>query len=49
MFWRVLCSWLGFSSLGLEKLIFLSNFCMRLVSFNDLLEMLAPCGKKNMY
>ena len=49
MFWRVLYSWLGFSSWGLEKLKFLPNFCMGLVSFDDLHWMLAPCGKKNMY
>ena len=28
---------------------FFSNFCMGLVSFDDLLWMLAPCGKKSMY
>ena len=39
----------GIVIIGVGKLFFLSNFCMRLVSFDDLLWMLAPCGKKNMY
>ena len=31
------------------KTYFLSNFCMGLVSFDNLLWMLAHCSKKNMY
>ena len=39
----------GIFIIGVGKTYFLSNFCMILVSFDDFLWMLAPCGKKNMY
>ena len=32
-----------------KTFFFWSNFCMGLVSFVDLLWMLAHCGKKNMF
>ena len=34
---------------GRKNIIFVNFFCMRFVSFDDFLWMLAPCGKKNMY
>ena len=40
---------IGIFIIGIEKTYFLSNFCMGLVSIDDLLWILAPCGKKNMY
>ena len=43
MFWRVLCSLLGFSS---GKLKFLPNFCMGLVSLDDLHWMLPLVAKR---
>ena len=39
----------GIFIIGVRKTYFLLNFCMGLVSFDDLLWMLAPCDKKNMY
>ena len=39
----------GIFIIGVGKAYFLSNFCMILVSFDDFLWMLAPCGKNNMY
>ena len=39
----------GIFIIRVGKNYFLSNFCMGLVSFVDLLWILAPCGKKNMY
>ena len=34
---------------GVGETYFLSNFCMGLVSFDDLIWMLVPCGKKIIY
>ena len=39
----------GIFIIRVGKTYFLSNFCIGLVSFDDLFWMLAPCGKKNMY
>ena len=39
----------GIFIIGIGKIYFLLNFCMGLVSFDDFLWILAPCGKKNMY
>ena len=39
----------GIFIIEVGKTYFLSNFCLGLVSFDDLLWMLALCGKKNMY
>ena len=36
----------GIFIIGVGKAYFLANFCMGLVSFDDLLWMLAHCGKK---
>ena len=39
----------GIFIIGVKETKFLSNFYMGLVSFDDFLWILAPCGKKNMY
>ena len=39
----------GIFIIGVGETLFLSKFCMGLVSFDDFLWLLAPCGKKNMY
>ena len=49
MFLGVLCSQLGFFQMGVGKLNFCQSFLLGFVLNDDLIWMLALCGKNNIY